>query len=144
MEIFGIGGAELIAILLIMLIVAGPKRMIQWAYVLGQYTAKLRAMWAETMNALQKELNESGVDVQLPKDIPTRSSLTREFNKQIEKVASPVTKPIQDTLNETRDEITGLKQQATVNESNGTNKPASPSANGKSDFGTWSSGDKKE
>ena len=63
MEIFGVGGAELAAILIIMLIVAGPKRMIQWAYVLGQYMAKARAMWAETMTYVQKELNDAGMDV---------------------------------------------------------------------------------
>ena len=80
MEIFGIGGAELVAILIIMLVVAGPKRMIQWAYILGQYTAKVRAMWAETMTYVQKEFDEAGLNVQLPKDVPTRGSFTREIS----------------------------------------------------------------
>ncbi|MEP6987640.1 MAG: hypothetical protein ABI970_18695, partial [Chloroflexota bacterium] len=98
MEIFGVGGAEVVAILIIMLIVAGPKRMIQWAYVLGQYTTKARAMWAETMGYVQKELNEAGMDIELPKDIPTRASLNSEISKQVQKAVAPISKPLQDTL----------------------------------------------
>ena len=33
MNIFGIGGAEFIVILIIMLIIAGPKRMATWAVI---------------------------------------------------------------------------------------------------------------
>ena len=68
MEILGIGGAEFIAIFIIMLVVAGPKRMIQWAYVMGKYTAKIRAMWAESMTYLQKEFDAAGLDVILVGD----------------------------------------------------------------------------
>src|SRR5215475_11137255 len=96
MNILGVGGWELAVILIIMLIVAGPKRMIGWAYVLGQYTAKLRRMWAETMTAFQKELNESGVDIELPKDIPTRGTLNQEVGKML----TPLTKPFQEAMQE--------------------------------------------
>lgn len=98
MEIFGIGGMELAAIVIIMLVVAGPKRMIQWAYVLGQYTAKLRGMWREVMTAVQKEMNQSGVEVNLPKEIPTRNSLKR----QMEQALSGVTRPAQDILDDVK------------------------------------------
>ena len=63
MEIFGIGGAELVAILIIMLVVAGPKRMVQWAYVLGQYVSKARAMWDGVMAGVQKEIDDAGLDI---------------------------------------------------------------------------------
>ena len=36
MDILGIGGGELVLIVLVMLVVAGPKRMIQWAYIAGK------------------------------------------------------------------------------------------------------------
>src|SRR5688572_18451958 len=101
MELFGIGTTELIAILLIMLVVAGPKRMIQWAYILGQYTAKLRAMWAETMAVMQKEFDQAGVDVTLPKSIPDRNSLVNQMNKAL----SGVTKPVQNVLDEVKTEV---------------------------------------
>jgi Sec-independent protein translocase protein TatA len=101
MELFGIGTTELIAILIIMLVVAGPKRMLQWAYILGQYTAKLRAMWAQTMAVMQKEFDQAGVDVTLPKNIPTRNSLVSQMNNAL----SGMTKPVQDVLDEVKTDV---------------------------------------
>lgn len=101
MEILGIGTAELIAILLIMLVVVGPKRMIHWAYILGQYTSKLRGMWAEVMTSVQKEFDEAGVDIKLPKDIPTRQGLANHMNQAF----STITRPTQEVMNEIKAEI---------------------------------------
>src|SRR5205823_1995996 len=75
MNILGVGPAEVIVIFILMLIVAGPKRMIEWAYHIGRYTAQARAMFQETMNAIQKELSESGIDVN--KDL---ASVTKSFD----------------------------------------------------------------
>jgi len=91
MELLGIGTTELIAILVIMLVVAGPKRMIRWAYILGQYVAKLRQMWAETMAVVQKEFDQAGMDITLPKGIPTRDSLASQMNTVLRSAARPVT-----------------------------------------------------
>ena len=144
MEIFGVGSAELVAILIIMLIVAGPKRMIQWAYVLGQYMAKARSMWAETMTYVQKELNEAGMDVELPKDIPTRASLNIEIKKQVEKAVAPISKPLQETLDAAKTEVQQLKTDATITDNGAVKTGSSASSNGKSDLGTWSGGAKTE
>ncbi|MBI1277180.1 MAG: hypothetical protein GC179_03535 [Anaerolineaceae bacterium] len=145
MEIFGVGGAELAAILIIMLVVAGPKRMIQWAYVLGQYTAKARAMWAETMTYVQKELNEAGMDVELPKDIPTRSNLNSEISKQVQKAVSPISKPLQETLDAAKSEVQQIKTDAgTLTDTSALKTSTTASTNGKSDLGTWSNGSKNE
>jgi Sec-independent protein translocase protein TatA len=138
MEILGVGGAELVAILIIMLIVAGPKRMLQWAYILGKYTAKARAMWAETMTYLQKEFDEAGVGIELPKEPPTRGSLNKQLTQQVNKALTPVTKPVQEVLDETKAEIDQLKKQATVTDGNGTTPKAGSSNNGAADLGTWS------
>ncbi|MEO8608124.1 MAG: hypothetical protein ABI690_09600 [Chloroflexota bacterium] len=143
MEILGVGGAELVAILIIMLVVAGPKRMIQWAYILGKYTAKVRVMWAESMTYLQKEFDAAGLDVELPKEPPTRANFNRQLTQQVEKAFSPVTKPVKDALDETAAQVSQLKKQATITESNGNGSAAaksSPSSNGNgtSDLGTWS------
>jgi Sec-independent protein translocase protein TatA len=151
MEILGIGGWELVAILLIMLIVAGPKRMIQWSYTLGRYMATLRRMWSETAAMLQKELDEAGVDVKVPTQPPTRGSFKREVNKAL----SGVTKPIQDTMDDVNKEIEPIREAATLPRT--LNKPVSrtmPDApeqvvekqNGhtpakavdQTDYGTWS------
>ena len=101
MELFGIGTTELIAILIIMLVVAGPKRMLQWAYILGQYTAKLRRTWAQTMAVMQKEFDGAGVDISLPKTIPTRTSLVSQMNNAL----SGMTRPVQDVLDEVKTDV---------------------------------------
>ena len=109
MDILGVGGWELVAILLIMLVVAGPKRMISWSYTLGKYVAQLRHMWAETAEMLQKEFDEAGVDVHVPKDIPTRATLNQEIGRAL----TPVTKPFQESLDATKRELESTQKAVT-------------------------------
>ncbi|MAU12092.1 MAG: hypothetical protein CL607_19875 [Anaerolineaceae bacterium] len=92
MNIFGIGGAEFIVILIIMLIIAGPKRMATWAVIMGKYVGKLRVMWSEVVDVVQKEIDEAGVDVKLPKDLPTRQNIS----KMITDVAKPISQPLEE------------------------------------------------
>lgn len=120
MDILGIGGWELVAVILIMLIVAGPKRMIQWSYTAGKYVAIMRKMWAETAQQIQKEFDDAGVDIQVPKDIPTRATIGKEISRAIQ----PVTKPITDSLNETRTELDDVSKAAGIAKP----KPATPKA----------------
>ncbi len=106
MDILGIGGWELVAILLIMLIVAGPKRMISWSYTLGKYVSQLRRMWSETAQVIQKEFDDAGVDVKVPTNIPTRGDLNRELGRAL----TPVTKPFQESLDATKKELDMTKK----------------------------------
>ncbi|MCB9450174.1 MAG: hypothetical protein H6672_01975 [Anaerolineaceae bacterium] len=98
MNILGVGGAEFLAIFLIMIVVAGPKRMIHWSYILGTYVSKMRRMWEEAAAMLQKEFDEAGMDIQVPRDIPTRQSLNREAQK----LTNPITRPLDEVLEETK------------------------------------------
>ncbi|MBA3869103.1 MAG: hypothetical protein H0X30_08110 [Anaerolineae bacterium] len=123
MEIFGVGGGEVVAILVIMLVVAGPKRMVQWAYVLGQYISKARGMWDEVMAGVQKEIDDAGLDVQLPKTMPTRANLTtiaNTFTNPVGSVWSGITAPVQDVMNDVSTEIkqthSDLRDAVTVQE----------------------------
>ncbi|HVU11769.1 MAG TPA: hypothetical protein VHD90_10835 [Phototrophicaceae bacterium] len=143
MDILGVGGWELVAILIIMLIVAGPKRMITWSYQLGKYISMLRKMWAETAQMLQKEFDEAGVDVQVPKDIPTRNDLNREIGRAL----TPMTKPFQESLAATQGELDSAKKAMSLSSSSPSSTPADakPTANSNgngngnhADFGTWS------
>ncbi len=109
MDILGVGGWEFVAIFLIMLVVAGPKRMIQWSYTMGKYVAQLRHMWAETAEMLQKEFDEAGVDVKVPKDIPTRATLNQEIGRAL----TPITKPFQELLDATKREIESTQKSVT-------------------------------
>ncbi len=118
MNILGVGAWELVAILLIMLVFAGPKRMIHWSYVLGQHVAKFRKIWSETVDLVQKEFDEAGVDIKLPKEPPTRKGL----NRAVTDAVKPMTNPMQDTLDEVKKDLDSVKDVTdTLNEK----KPAS-------------------
>lgn len=106
MNIFGVGGPELIAILIIMLVFAGPKRMIHWSYILGTYISKIRVIWSQTVDLVQQEFDEAGVDVKLPKDLPTRQNLNKSLNEALK----PVSQPLQDSLNELNDDVNVVKE----------------------------------
>jgi len=152
MNILGVGGAELVLIVVIMLIVAGPKRMAQWAYIAGTYIAKFRAMWAETVDVLQQEFDQAGVDIKIPKDIPTRGSI----NKQATKVIEEFTRPVKETMDKATADVGAIKKstavtaQAVTKATNGAKAPTTASKSTptmtpkkdqpKGDFGTWSGG----
>ena len=78
MNILGVGPAEVVVIVILMLVVAGPKRMIQWAYHAGRYTAMFRQMFQETMAQITREFEESGIDVR--KDIADLPKLRSNFD----------------------------------------------------------------
>jgi Sec-independent protein translocase protein TatA len=157
MNILGVGGPEFFIILLLMLVVAGPKRMVKWAYIMGQYVAKFRRMWAETVDVLQHEFDEAGVDIQIPRDVPTRGSLRKEATRMV----GTFTDPVKETLEQVNTgvgEITKVTTSAaqaatsTVRATNGhattksaskpagsTAAPRKPPSSVKGDgFGAWS------
>ncbi|MBZ0297758.1 MAG: hypothetical protein K8L99_34705 [Anaerolineae bacterium] len=161
MNILGVGGWELLAILLIMLLFAGPKRMVHWAYIMGQYVAKFRAMWAETVDVIQKEFDDAGLDVKIPKEPPTRANVNRYASKALD----DITRPVKETMDEAVGEVNQIKSAtavtaSTANKVVGGNgrvqkpKPPRPSAasttlrpqssddSPKPSFGTWSGQEK--
>lgn len=91
MNIFGLGLWELALIVIIMLVVAGPQRMLQWAYHAGKLMARARELWSQLMLSVQQELDDAGVDVELPKDLN---------RAQIEKFTRNVMKPLQEPINQ--------------------------------------------
>jgi len=99
-NILGVGGAELILIIFIMLVVAGPKRMITWAYIMGTYIGKLQTMWKEVAEVLQKEMDSAGVDVKVPRKIPTRQNVNTWVQDAAKNISQPVMNPINETLSE--------------------------------------------
>jgi|FLYN01.1.fsa_nt_gi Sec-independent protein translocase protein TatA len=143
MNILGLGDLELLAILVIMLVVLGPRGMARWAYTVGQYTAKMRRMWSEAMLLLQREFKDAGIDVNLPKEVPTR----RTLNKQVNKALSSVTRPVQDTLDEVNTELKQIKAATSLADQNGSKveQETPPSSTDQSpNFGTWSNPEQKD
>ncbi|MBE0688735.1 MAG: hypothetical protein IH587_01275 [Anaerolineae bacterium] len=151
MNIFGIGGAELVIILVIMLVVAGPQRMIRWAFVLGQYVSKLQKLWQEAAAVLQKEFDEAGVDFQVPKNIPTKG----EIQRQVRSAANPLARPLEEVKNEIGRDMDNLRISTQIGN---LNSPASPTKNATvkppdapaqqngdaPGFGTWSNGGQQD
>src|SRR5216683_3262021 len=92
-NILGIGSWQIIIVLLVMLIVAGPKRMVLWAYQAGRYVAMFRKMFDETMSAFQKEMQESGID--LTKDLTSLQKESFDVINEASKVinAEPTNTP---------------------------------------------------
>lgn len=126
MNVFGVGAWELVAILLIMLVFAGPKRMIHWSYVLGQHVSKFRKIWSETVDLVQKEFDDAGVDIKLPKEPPTRKNLNRSLTDAVK----PMTKPVQDSLDEVKKDMNTLQD---VSDELNEKKPKSTAAGAKPD-----------
>jgi hypothetical protein len=127
----------MVAFFLIALVVAGPKRMIQWAYIMGTYVAILRAVWAETMKLVQKEFDAAGLDIKVPKELPTSRNALRQ---QVSKTFKPITQPLEDTVKEVN---SSLQIPAKPSGTNGTT-PESTTSQDDSSFGTWSGTGKTE
>lgn len=125
MNFFGLGAPEFVVVLIIALIIAGPKRMVQWMYVLGRWTAKARALWGEAVDALQRELNESGVDVTIPRDMPTRGSLNRMAQDALKPLAEPVKDVMQD-VKKVGDEVNSAAREVKTATQSAAQTPATP------------------
>ena len=101
MNILGVGPAELFVIFVVLLVVAGPKRMIEWAYHAGRYAAQLRAMFQETMEQFQKEMAASGIEI--PKELtnlPTgRFDIVSEAAKVINSEMAETTAALNTVVN---------------------------------------------
>ncbi len=78
MDILGVGAAELLLIGLLILIVAGPKRSVEWARIAGEYVYKLRQMWQKMMQDLRSEMGEDAdVFVRTAEEIQRTTSSVR-------------------------------------------------------------------
>lgn len=109
MNIFGVGGAELVLIFIIMLVVAGPQRMLRWAYIAGKYAAQLRVMWDRMVEMIQAEIDEAGMDVELPREIPTRQNIDKWFREQARDVTEPLDEDVRRIKGTLKDADTSLK-----------------------------------
>ena len=142
MNIFGVGTTELVIIVLIMLIVAGPKRMVRWAYHIGVYVGKFRKMWSEVVDVVQKEIDEAGVDVKIPKEIPTRqnigkyvSEIAKPYTKELEQAAKEVQNPVKESLDVA--DTTMKAAAASLAKPKTAKKTSKQAPPAESTFGTW-------
>ncbi|RMG84896.1 MAG: hypothetical protein D6712_10445 [Chloroflexi bacterium] len=140
MNILGIGGWELVAIFIIMLLVAGPERMIRWAYQLGRLMAYLRHMWADVMRVIQEGLRESGIDIELPDKPPTRAELNRKISRTIESAARPVREPLEE-VDKTIKQASVRVPDTRIDANAKPTQTAASSDENATDLGTWGNAD---
>lgn len=62
MDFFGIGGGEILLIILVALIVFGPGKMVEVARNLGKLAYKLRNMTSDLTAQINKEIDEQKRD----------------------------------------------------------------------------------
>lgn len=62
MEFFNVGPAELILVLVIAILVAGPERMVEIARKLGHFSRQMRELSREFTTALQAEVQDTHID----------------------------------------------------------------------------------
>ncbi|MDX2077475.1 MAG: hypothetical protein SFZ02_13680 [bacterium] len=153
MELFGIGGLEFLLVLVIAMVVAGPKRVVQWAYLVGKFFARVRHIWSEMMTVIQQEMKDAGVDVEIPKTPPTRQNIsqaTRNLLKPYTQELDEASKELERDLDAVQREMnikenvklsTQIKQNATAPKPNPeiSQNGATTPANSPSTFGTWTS-----
>ena len=82
MDFLNVGPWELVVVLIIAILVAGPKRMVEIARTLGQYSRQLRDLSREFTTALQAE-------IQATEEEAGKTGLDlREVQKDLEDVLS--------------------------------------------------------
>jgi len=99
-NILGMGIPEVLVIFVIMMVLFGPKQMVKWAYDIGRYTAKMRAMFQETMDAFQKEMNASGLSdgtKDLGKEVNNLRSTSFDIVSEASKVINSVDSEVKST-----------------------------------------------
>ena len=75
MDIFGIGTGEFLLILVLILILMGPKKLQEVARVMGKTSRVIRRLGSDLSAAIKQELDESGKEtsssVEQHRDVPS-------------------------------------------------------------------------
>jgi sec-independent protein translocase protein TatB len=77
MDIFGVGISEIIIILLVILIIGGPRNALKWSRDLGRLLRQARELWSQMTAQLEKDLGEEGREIM---------NATRELTQQVDTI----------------------------------------------------------
>lgn len=89
---FGIGGGELVFILIVMLMLFGSDKIPEIARTLGKGIAQLKNATNEVKSEIQKGMQENGID---------KNALTGGISEEIEKAKQGFTKMVNESNSET-------------------------------------------
>lgn len=85
MDIFGIGAGEMVVIVLVIVIIAGPRRSAAWAREAGKYLRQFQVAWQKMWNDVKADLGPEGEEF-----VRTAQEL-RKTTADIRRVSSPTT-----------------------------------------------------
>ncbi len=103
---FGMGGAEMLVIGIVALIVVGPKDLPMLFRNVGQFVGKARGMAREFQFAMNKAVDESGVN-DISKTLKTASNPVGSAFDSVKEAATDATNDINKNLNIDPDSETG-------------------------------------
>ena len=103
---FGMGGAEMLVIGIVALIVVGPKDLPMLFRNVGQFVGKARGMAREFQFAMNKAVDESGVN-DISKTLKTASNPMGSAFDSVKEAATDATNDINKNLNIDPDSETG-------------------------------------
>ena len=103
---FGMGGAEMLVIGIVALIVVGPKDLPMLFRNVGQFVGKARGMAREFQFAMNKAVDESGVN-DISKTLKTASNPIGSTFDSVKEAATDATNDINKNLNIDPDSETG-------------------------------------
>ena len=103
---FGMGGAEMLVIGIVALIVVGPKDLPMLFRNVGQFVGKARGMAREFQFAMNKAVDESGVN-DISKTLKTASNPIGSAFDSVKEAATDATNDIKKNLNIDPDSETG-------------------------------------
>ena len=106
MDILGVGAAELIIFMLVLLVVAGPERSLLWARELGRYIRQIRQYLSELMGEFEKELGPDGREM-------------LDVVREVRQNATDIRRAPQNTISKLTSEVAKM---------DATNAPAKPAA----------------
>ena len=87
-NILGIGLPQIAIVLVLSLVLFGPKQMMAYAYQAGRFLAKARAMWEEAARNMQAEIQNSGLDLKEFQELG--QGLRQDMNKAVGEVNSSI------------------------------------------------------
>lgn len=132
MDILGVGPAEAIFVIIIALMVFGPRRLPEIAGQLGkhyrtlwQMTQQVRAEWKQEFSEVDELRQEIQTETQKLKDtLPTSpiKQIKDDLKSQVENTVS-ITKSVTDGLNAPVENTVSVTKSPTITTQNGSNSP---------------------
>jgi sec-independent protein translocase protein TatB len=114
MQIFNIGPLEFILILVLALLVLGPKNMVKTAYEVGRWINKVvrSPMWATLISTSReirqlptKIVQDTGLEDSLKQIKDETEAVTKELNSEVNKSVDSINSAVQDINNDVKVEI---------------------------------------